>query len=100
MASAHVLVLPTRYDPSSNVVLEAMACGVPPVTSEYDGSSELLPHSWMAIADPTDANACAEVLVAVMNDRKLGATCRAAAEDHGHTVGYAQLFHAITEGQA
>jgi UDP-glucose:(heptosyl)LPS alpha-1,3-glucosyltransferase len=98
MASAHVVVLPTRYDPSSNVVLEAMACGVPPVTTEYDGAAELLPHPWMAIADPTDAKACAEVLVAVMNEQKLGPMCRVVAEAHGHTVGYAQLLQAITQG--
>jgi len=100
MASAHVLVLPTRYDPSSNAVLEAMACGVPVVTTEYDGSAELLPHSWMAIADPTDAKACAEVLVAVMNEKKLGATCRAVAETHDQAESFAHLLAASTEGSA
>jgi UDP-glucose:(heptosyl)LPS alpha-1,3-glucosyltransferase len=42
--AADFLVHPTFYDPCSNVVLEAMACGLPVVTSRYNGACELL-HS-------------------------------------------------------
>ena len=33
MSKAHAMILPTRYDASANACLEAMACGVPVVTT-------------------------------------------------------------------
>jgi len=41
-AASDLLVLPTRYDPFSNVVLEALACGLPVVTSPLNGASEII----------------------------------------------------------
>src|SRR5262245_8108512 len=40
--AADFLVHPTFYDPCSLVVLEALACGLPVITSQYNGASELL----------------------------------------------------------
>ncbi|MBW1679737.1 MAG: glycosyltransferase family 4 protein, partial [Deltaproteobacteria bacterium] len=37
-----ILVLPTRYDPFSNVCLEALACGIPVVTTRENGAAEIL----------------------------------------------------------
>lgn len=37
-----LLVLPTLYDPFANVCLEAMACGLPVVTTAENGASELI----------------------------------------------------------
>ena len=59
IGSAHALVLPTMYDPSSNAVLEAMSAGYH--CNIHDGAAELLPHRWMAISDPLDAARCASV---------------------------------------
>jgi UDP-glucose:(heptosyl)LPS alpha-1,3-glucosyltransferase len=41
-AGAEVFVLPTLYDPFANTCLEAMACGLPVVTSAANGAAELL----------------------------------------------------------
>jgi UDP-glucose:(heptosyl)LPS alpha-1,3-glucosyltransferase len=41
-AGADVFVLPTLYDPFANTCLEAMACGLPVVTTEANGVAELL----------------------------------------------------------
>jgi UDP-glucose:(heptosyl)LPS alpha-1,3-glucosyltransferase len=41
-AGADVFVLPTLYDPFANACLEAMACGLPVVTTEANGAAELL----------------------------------------------------------
>ncbi len=40
--AATVLALPTIYDPCSNVVLEALACGVPVITTNTNGAAPFL----------------------------------------------------------
>lgn len=40
--AATVLALPTIYDPCSNVVLEALACGLPAVTTAANGAAEFI----------------------------------------------------------
>jgi UDP-glucose:(heptosyl)LPS alpha-1,3-glucosyltransferase len=54
--AADFLVHPTFYDPCSLVVLEALACGLPVITSRFNGASELLhpPREGYVIEDPHD----------------------------------------------
>jgi UDP-glucose:(heptosyl)LPS alpha-1,3-glucosyltransferase len=40
--AATVLALPTLYDPCSNVVLEALGCGLPAVTTAANGAAEFI----------------------------------------------------------
>lgn len=51
-----LLVLPTYYDPCANVCLEALACGLPVVTTRMNGASELIQtglNGWI-VEDPKD----------------------------------------------
>jgi len=41
-AAADVFVLPTRYDPFANATLEALASGLPVITSDHNGGAEVL----------------------------------------------------------
>jgi UDP-glucose:(heptosyl)LPS alpha-1,3-glucosyltransferase len=41
-AAADVFILPTLYDPFANVTLEALAAGLPVITSAQNGASEIL----------------------------------------------------------
>jgi UDP-glucose:(heptosyl)LPS alpha-1,3-glucosyltransferase len=52
--AADFFVHPTFYDPCSHVVLEAMACGLPVITSRFNGACELMhpPREGFVIDDP------------------------------------------------
>ncbi|MCB9745858.1 MAG: glycosyltransferase family 4 protein [Alphaproteobacteria bacterium] len=53
LPGADVLLLPTRYEPYGNVCLEAMACGVPAVTTSQNGAGEVFPDPGL-VADGVD----------------------------------------------
>jgi UDP-glucose:(heptosyl)LPS alpha-1,3-glucosyltransferase len=62
-AAADVMTLPTWYDPFSNACLEALAAGLPVITTHANGFSEILTagiHG--SIVSPGDALALAESL--------------------------------------
>ena len=53
--AADFLVHPTFYDPCSLVALEALACGLPVITSRYNGATELFgPRDGYVVDDPHD----------------------------------------------
>jgi UDP-glucose:(heptosyl)LPS alpha-1,3-glucosyltransferase len=62
--AADFLVHPTFYDPCSLVVLEALACGLPVVTTRHNGASELYPapDAGLVVADPHDSAGLAAAL--------------------------------------
>lgn len=59
--AADCFVLPSFYDTCSNAVLEALACGLPVVSSATNGSSVFLPERFV-LDDPGDSAAMARVL--------------------------------------
>jgi len=62
--AATVLALPTIYDPCSNVVLEALACGTPVVTTGANGAAEFITpgENGAVISEPDDIFGLAEAL--------------------------------------
>ncbi len=59
--AADAFVLPTLYDPLPNAALEALACGLPVVTSPNCGAAELIVDGQSGfIVDPLDSAALAE----------------------------------------
>ncbi len=100
--AADVHVHPTLYDPCSGVVIEALVCGMPVVTTRYNGAAELM-DKWGAgiiVDDPRDhaalAAALAEFLDPVCRDFAGRAARRAAAQwtidDH-----YSRWLEVFTE---
>ncbi len=62
-AAADVFCFPSYYDPCANVVLEALACGLPVVTSTSNGSGEILAQGQEGyVVDPDDAQKMAECI--------------------------------------
>jgi UDP-glucose:(heptosyl)LPS alpha-1,3-glucosyltransferase len=44
-AAADIFILPTIYDPFSNACLEALACGLPVITTKSNGFNEIIENS-------------------------------------------------------
>jgi UDP-glucose:(heptosyl)LPS alpha-1,3-glucosyltransferase len=78
--AADFLVHPTFYDPCSLVVLEALACGLPVITSRYNGAVELFSplREGYVIDDPHDPERLAWCMEQLL-DGERRARCAAAA---------------------
>jgi UDP-glucose:(heptosyl)LPS alpha-1,3-glucosyltransferase len=62
LAAADLLILPTIYDPCANSCLEALALGVPVVTTTANGAAELVEDgvSGFVVDDPRDTTGLAQ----------------------------------------
>ncbi len=85
---ADALIYPTLFDASSNVVLEAMACGLVPIASAYNGTTELIEHgrNGFVISDPTDPEDIARQMRIAMDNpgllKEMSERARHTAEKH------------------
>ncbi len=63
-AAADLLVLPTRYEPFGNVIVEALACGLPVITTAVAGASSVVVPGVNGLLqqDPTDVSELAGLL--------------------------------------
>lgn len=81
-ADADVLVHPAIYEPFSNACLEALACGLPVVSSRINGASEVVTPGvdGMVVDDPGDSAALAAAIEPFLNPQTHAAASRAARE--------------------
>ncbi len=78
-AAADVFTLPTLYDPFPNVVLEAMASGLPVVTSTKSGARDIIRHGENGfLCDALDIPALRESIETLGDARRREAVGRAA----------------------
>lgn len=77
--AAEALVLPSLYDPFPNVALEAMACGLPVVTSRKSGAAEVIDEGMNGfVRDSLDINGIADALRALADPERRAAMSAAA----------------------
>jgi starch synthase len=81
LARTAVFAFPTEIDKSSYAVLEAMACGVPVVTTRFGALPELVGEGVAGrLIEPGDDEQLAKALLELLDDeglrRRLGATAR------------------------
>jgi UDP-glucose:(heptosyl)LPS alpha-1,3-glucosyltransferase len=87
-AAADVFIFPTVYEPYGMVISEAMASGLPVITSRSAGVAELIDHGesgWL-IADPWDPDQIAEGLRSLAADhglrQRMGSAARSRIEPY------------------
>jgi UDP-glucose:(heptosyl)LPS alpha-1,3-glucosyltransferase len=82
--AADALALPTLFEAFGNVVIEAMACGLPVLTSTWAGVSELIPGPLrpLLVNDPLDLGELTARLQTLLTaPAELGAVARATAQE-------------------
>lgn len=85
MAAADVFVLPTLHEGSSNVIVEAMACGLPIVSSAIPEIEEQCDNSFSILVDPLDENQIAEAIDIILKNDNKHILMSAAARKHAHS---------------
>lgn len=104
--AADAFVLPTLYDPQSNAVLEAMACGLPAITSTGCGVAELLSPQSGHVVDAFDPAGLADAMADLLRPdhaRALGAAARRAIEPYSlerMTDDYLELYARLMRAPA
>jgi ADP-heptose:LPS heptosyltransferase/glycosyltransferase involved in cell wall biosynthesis len=68
-----IFIYPTFYDPFANTCLEAMACGLPVITSRINGVAEILAdhESGLVLENPSDDKEIAEKIEMLLDDELL-----------------------------
>jgi UDP-glucose:(heptosyl)LPS alpha-1,3-glucosyltransferase len=95
--AADVYVHPTNYDPCSLVVLEAWACGLPVITSRFNGCAELMTEGreGYILQDPRDVCELESRLIPLLDrDERIrqGAGARRLAEAHSAERNFREVF--------
>jgi len=105
MKAVDFFVFPSRYEPFGMVVSEAMATGLPVITTAVSGVAEIVTtESGFVLSNTEDVVALTEGLTTLVGDRELrlqmGKAARAIAEQHtwkSKAQKYVDLFEEFTK---
>jgi glycosyltransferase involved in cell wall biosynthesis len=72
LSNSDIFVLPTLSEGMSNVLLEAMSCGLPVVTTSVGGNCDLISNRHNGIlVPPKDSDALSEALIEILQNAEL-----------------------------
>jgi glycosyltransferase involved in cell wall biosynthesis len=104
-AAADVLLFPSWHDAFGFVILEAMACGIPVITTSYAGGSEIIENGVSGFVvdpeEPEEARARLRELAEPGRRAAMGAEARAVAEEHDEESNFRrveEVFRVAAEG--
>lgn len=102
LGAADAFTLPTLYEPLSNAVLEALASGLPVITTTRCGAGELIQHGVSGyVCDALDVNTLAAHMGALLDASHRARASQAAAESVRHLTlesmsqQYLQLYRSL-----
>jgi len=100
--SADFFIHPTFYDPCSHVITEAMACGLPVITTRFNGASELMtpPNEGFVLDDPHNHVQLAECMKQFLDPARrfaCGQAGRKAAQSWTFDHHYRQMMDVFRE---
>ena len=101
-AAADISVHPSFYDPSALVVLEAMATGLPVITTTYCGTSEIIEdgREGFVVADPNDIEGLSARIFDLVDPdlrRAIGMRGRERAEEFPYSRNMQEILDAYGE---
>lgn len=83
---ADIFVLPTLNEGCSNSIIEAMACGIPVISSDLPFNHDILTNNNSIMIDPYDINAIAGAIKLLKNDKDLRSILSANAFKTGSSL--------------
>ncbi|MBR2572530.1 MAG: glycosyltransferase family 4 protein [Clostridia bacterium] len=83
LTAADAFVLPTRSEGCCNAIVEALACGLPVITSDLPCNDGLVDHTNGIRVDPDDTGAIAEAIDRLKQDEPLRARLAQGAREKG-----------------
>jgi UDP-glucose:(heptosyl)LPS alpha-1,3-glucosyltransferase len=92
---ADAFVLPTLYDPFPNAALEALASGLPVITSKHCGTAEIIREGWNGYVC-RDAHDPGELAGNLRKALAMGQDMRANARSSAEALGTPQMAQALT----
>ncbi len=83
--AADVFILPTQYEPFGLVILEALSCGIPVITSRCAGAAELIQDGkeGFLLDDPKNADVLAEKISILASQPQIRESMKLAAREVG-----------------
>lgn len=101
-AAADVFVLPSIYEPFGNANLEALASGLPIVTSSRGGAAEIIERreNGMVVDDPSDPREIADHINYLMDAsvrKQMGSAARRLAEKFTHEKNLEEMLKVYRE---
>jgi UDP-glucose:(heptosyl)LPS alpha-1,3-glucosyltransferase len=103
--AADFLIHPTYYDPCSRVVLEALASGLPCITTRFDGAAEMVQEgqTGFVLDAPEDADILADRIARLLDGavrQRMRAAARALppADMRRHAEEVVEVYESVTRG--
>jgi len=101
-AASDVLVLPTYYDACSLVVFEAMMCGLPVITTSYNGAAGVITNGkdGFIVSHPPDYEEIASKMALLLdNEFRERMSALAMEQSHNYTLGknHNQIIQILNE---
>jgi UDP-glucose:(heptosyl)LPS alpha-1,3-glucosyltransferase len=104
-AAADIYVHPTWYDPCSLATLEAMACGLPVITTRFNGVADLIENdtNGVVIESPADIDTLSRKMIDLLDPRtrnRIGALGRLVAEQYPEERNYRYMLEVFERAHA